>query len=84
MGLGLQAEGVLGIRDCGMWNRAALGKYVWKIAKKEDSLWVKWVHVVYIKEQDWWNYSPKRSAGWAWRRLCAFKDQLKEGFEQNS
>ncbi|XP_021756626.1 uncharacterized protein LOC110721745 [Chenopodium quinoa] len=57
-----KAEGGLGIRDCGMWNGAALGKYVWKIAKKEDSLWVKWVHAVYIKEQDWWTYSPKRSA----------------------
>ncbi|XP_021739498.1 uncharacterized protein LOC110705886 [Chenopodium quinoa] len=79
-----KAEGGLGVRDCGMWNRAALGKYVWKIAKKEDSLWVKWVRVVYIKGQDWWTYSPKRSAGWAWRRLCAVKDQLKEGFEQNN
>ncbi|XP_021721522.1 uncharacterized protein LOC110689101 [Chenopodium quinoa] len=81
-----KAEGGLGIRDCGMWNRAALGKYVWKIAKKEDSLWVKWVHALYIniKDQEWWNYSPKRSAGWAWRRLYAVKDQLKEGFEKNS
>ncbi|XP_021715612.1 uncharacterized protein LOC110683526 [Chenopodium quinoa] len=75
-----KAEGGLGIRDCRTWNRATLGK----IAKKEDSLWVKWVHDVYIKDQEWWNYSPKRYAGWAWRRLCEVKDQLKEGFEQNN
>ncbi|XP_021764016.1 uncharacterized protein LOC110728682 [Chenopodium quinoa] len=58
--------GGLGIRDCNRWNKGALGKYVWKIAKKEDSLWA---------------YSPNRSDGWAWRRLCSVKTDLQQGFE---
>lgn len=44
--------GGLGIRDCLTWNTAAIGKYVWQLAKKEDTLWIKWVHHVYIKEEN--------------------------------
>ncbi|XP_021750452.1 uncharacterized protein LOC110716128 [Chenopodium quinoa] len=55
--------GGLGMRDCTSWNTVALGKYVWKVAMKEDSMWVRWVHAVYIKEGYWWEYKPKKSAG---------------------
>ncbi|XP_021750880.1 uncharacterized protein LOC110716560 [Chenopodium quinoa] len=78
-----KAVGGLGIRDIGLWNKAALGRYIWKIALKQDSLWVMWVHSVYIKEDDWWTYTPKKSAGWAWKKLCAIKEDLKAGFSQN-
>ncbi|XP_021750414.1 uncharacterized protein LOC110716088 [Chenopodium quinoa] len=53
------------------------------ISKKEDSLWVKWVHSVYIKHADWWTYTPKRCDGWAWKRVCAVKEELKTGFLNN-
>ncbi|XP_021739496.1 uncharacterized protein LOC110705884 [Chenopodium quinoa] len=76
--------GGLGIRGCLAWNRAALGSYVWKIAKKTDSLWVKWVHAVYIKDQDWWDYVPKKDAGWGCKLLCKVKDELKDGFMSNN
>ncbi|XP_021770732.1 uncharacterized protein LOC110734914 [Chenopodium quinoa] len=72
--------GGLGIRDCELWNKAALGKYIWQISKKKDSLWVKWVHNVYIKTQDWWTYSSKKADGWAWKKICRIKDELEEGF----
>ncbi|XP_021724320.1 uncharacterized protein LOC110691690 [Chenopodium quinoa] len=72
--------GGLSIRNCSLWNKAALGKYVWKIAKKEDSLWVRWVHSVYLKDQNWWTYKPKATAGWAWKKLCKIKDEMHSGF----
>ncbi|XP_021724874.1 uncharacterized protein LOC110692183 [Chenopodium quinoa] len=72
--------GGLGMRDCERWNKAALGKYVWQIAKEKDSLWVKWAHDVYIKSQDWWSYSPKKADGWAWKKICKIKEELKMGF----
>lgn len=40
----------LGVRDCQRWNVAAIGKYIWQIAQKEDLLWIKWVHSVYIRD----------------------------------
>ncbi|XP_021735642.1 uncharacterized protein LOC110702242 [Chenopodium quinoa] len=42
-------EGGLGVQDCITWNIAAMGKYVWDIANKNDSLWLRWVNHHYIK-----------------------------------
>lgn len=39
----------LGLRYGLVWNQAAVTKYVWNIANKADSLWVKWVDHLYIK-----------------------------------
>ncbi|XP_021771499.1 uncharacterized protein LOC110735620 [Chenopodium quinoa] len=70
----------MGIRDCERWNKAALGKYVWKVAAKEDSLWVRWVHSVYLKGKEWWAYKPKKYDGIGWKKICNIKDELKSGF----
>ncbi|KAL2904355.1 hypothetical protein RDABS01_003065 [Bienertia sinuspersici] len=53
-----KTKGGLGIRDLYLWNMLAVGKLVWQIEEKKDSLWVKWVHSIYIKGQDWWDYKP--------------------------
>lgn len=45
--------GGLGIRDVSLWNDLVVGKIIWQIAEKKDSLWVRWVHAVYLKEKDW-------------------------------
>ncbi|XP_074301598.1 uncharacterized protein LOC141633000 [Silene latifolia] len=73
-------EGGLGIIDLRRWNRAALGKYIWWISHKKDHLWVKWVHSIYIKNSDWMSYTPKPYSSWSWRKICAVKDLLQEGF----
>ncbi|XP_074265930.1 uncharacterized protein LOC141588384 [Silene latifolia] len=65
--------GGLGIDNCHMRNIAMLGKYIWWVASKKDCLWVKWVHHVYIKQADWWLYTPSISTSWTWRQLCKGK-----------
>ncbi|XP_060972466.1 uncharacterized protein LOC133038361 [Cannabis sativa] len=50
-----KAAGALGFRNVHHWNVAALGRYVWDIASKKDCLFVKWIHNMYLKEQDWWS-----------------------------
>uniref|UniRef100_A0A803P1Z5 Uncharacterized protein n=1 Tax=Cannabis sativa TaxID=3483 RepID=A0A803P1Z5_CANSA len=37
-----KSSGGLGFRCIADWNKAALYKYVWATAKKEDNIWVKW------------------------------------------
>lgn len=59
-------------------NIASLGKYVWAIASKQDSVRIKWVHSVYLKEEDWWYYAPNIGASWYWKRICNVKEQLKQ------
>ncbi|XP_062086445.1 uncharacterized protein LOC133792554 [Humulus lupulus] len=73
-------KGGLGFIDIGMWNICALGKNVWAIAKKEDNIWVKWVHSVYIKETDWWDYTAPLNSSWYWKRVVKTKNELKEIF----
>lgn len=51
-------EGGLGIRDCDKWNKAAIGKIMWDVASKTDSLWVKWINHTYLKDQDWKIHQP--------------------------
>ncbi|XP_057248199.1 uncharacterized protein LOC130590186 [Beta vulgaris subsp. vulgaris] len=41
----------------------------WQIAQKQDLLWIKWIHSVYLHDGDWWEYeAPKMQAGYG--RLC--------------
>ncbi|XP_048502988.1 uncharacterized protein LOC125498759 [Beta vulgaris subsp. vulgaris] len=62
-------NGGLGLRDCVVWNYAAVGKYVWQ---------------VYIKERDWWSYNPPHSASWGWRNICKVKEMMKAGYDSDS
>ncbi|XP_048491587.1 uncharacterized protein LOC125492891 [Beta vulgaris subsp. vulgaris] len=69
-------HGVLGVRNILLWNQAAVAKHVWAISHKKDSLWVKWVHSVYINEANWEGYQPPTNASWVWKCICHIKDQL--------
>uniref|UniRef100_A0A803QPF3 Reverse transcriptase zinc-binding domain-containing protein n=1 Tax=Cannabis sativa TaxID=3483 RepID=A0A803QPF3_CANSA len=69
-------EGGLGLRNTMLWNEAALGKYVWAVATKPDNLWVKWVHHVYIKSSNWWDYQTN-DGSWYWRQVVKLKEKHK-------
>ncbi|VFQ73367.1 unnamed protein product [Cuscuta campestris] len=45
-------EGGLGLRDSYTWNQAFLVKNLWNIASRKDTLWVKWVHSVYLRGRE--------------------------------
>ncbi|XP_074305794.1 uncharacterized protein LOC141641015 [Silene latifolia] len=74
--------GGLGIVNGKNWNLAMLGKYVWWLAEKTDHLWIRWVNHMYIKGQNWLDYSPTVSSSWTWRKICQVKDILKPGYCQ--
>ncbi|KAL2942962.1 hypothetical protein RDABS01_031310 [Bienertia sinuspersici] len=69
-------EGGLGVRNILHWNTAAVGKHVWAIARKKDNMWVRWVHSIYIKDQDWNTYKPTQICSWVWKSFCNIKDIL--------
>ena len=64
------------MRDTVLWNIAAMGKYVWEISEKKDNIWVKWVHMVYIKEADWNSLAPKYDSSWYLRKICEVRDKI--------
>lgn len=77
-----KSSGGLGIRDYGAWNKALMGKLIWAIAKKKDSLWVKWVNGRYLRGNSWWSYTPTADTSWHWKKLCKVKDLFKNGRDE--
>ncbi|KAM6551429.1 hypothetical protein CsatB_001237 [Cannabis sativa] len=55
-----------------------MGKYVWEIANKEDTLWLRWVNSVYLHNEDWWAYKLPSQSSWYWKSLVRLNDQMKE------
>ncbi|XP_074300904.1 uncharacterized protein LOC141632241 [Silene latifolia] len=77
-----KSEGGLGIRNSYHWNVATIGKLVWWIYSKPDSLWVKWVHQVYIKSSSWSEHIPKCHMSGNWKAICKTRDLLLNGYSQ--
>ena len=71
-------SGGLGIRDVYEWNKAAVGKYIWAIARKKDTLFVKWINSVYLEGKEWWDYELPADSSWVWRKLVNLKNSFKE------
>ncbi|XP_022895471.1 uncharacterized protein LOC111409689 [Olea europaea var. sylvestris] len=48
-------EGGLGLKDLKSWNLALLSKSLWNIQHKKDTLWIRWVHQVYLQGTCIWD-----------------------------
>ena len=68
----------LGIRYMQIWNLAAVGKITWHISTMQDSLWVKWVHEVYMKGGRWDLLNASITASWVLKKLCGVKETLRD------
>ncbi|KAL3507255.1 hypothetical protein ACH5RR_032637 [Cinchona calisaya] len=44
-------------------------KHNWNIFKKNDSLWIVWVHVIKLKNQSFWAVKTPIDCSWFWRKL---------------
>ena len=56
---------------------------MWQVSQKEDLLWIKWIHYVYIKQQDWWGYSAPATASWGWKAICKAKENFEQAYNNN-
>ncbi|KAL2933222.1 LINE-1 retrotransposable element ORF2 protein [Bienertia sinuspersici] len=70
-------KGGLGFKQLQTWNIANMGRHVWAIATKQDNLWIRWVHAVYLKGKNWWDYEPQVDSSWYWKKVCETKRYLK-------
>uniref|UniRef100_A0A803NHH4 Reverse transcriptase domain-containing protein n=1 Tax=Cannabis sativa TaxID=3483 RepID=A0A803NHH4_CANSA len=71
-----KTAGGIGLKKVREWNQDAMIKYIWAVAKKEENLWVKWIHIVYIKEENCYSYNVPTQGSWYWRQLVALKNQI--------
>lgn len=51
-----KTEGGLGLRDCKLWNSAMLMKTLWNIYANKGTLWIKWIHEVYLRGRNFWEW----------------------------
>uniref|UniRef100_A0A803Q327 Reverse transcriptase zinc-binding domain-containing protein n=1 Tax=Cannabis sativa TaxID=3483 RepID=A0A803Q327_CANSA len=59
-----KTAGGLGFRKIHEWNQAAMGKYIFAIAQKQDNLWLKWINSVYLKEHELLSYKAPPQSSW--------------------
>lgn len=38
---------------------------------------------MYLKDQEFWQYSPPSDCSWAWKKINSVKRKLKDGYAQN-
>ncbi|XP_059294598.1 uncharacterized protein LOC132047591 [Lycium ferocissimum] len=68
--------GGLNLTNLQLWNRAALAKHFWDITNKKDKLWVKWMHMFYIKNQMFYDCPSPKQASWMIRKVMDAKSIL--------
>ncbi|KAL8530201.1 hypothetical protein ACS0TY_007312 [Phlomoides rotata] len=76
-------EGGLGIREMGVFNRALLGKWVWRVFTEENRLWVRILKSKYGGFDDWDDRGRSRrvrktGSSW-WLDLCEIYRGSNEG-----
>lgn len=71
-----KSAGGLGFRSLARWNMVMIGKQAWHVAMKSDNLWVKWIHSMYIQDQNWEDYEAPTTASWEVKTICRVKRQI--------
>ncbi|XP_058727182.1 uncharacterized protein LOC131598616 [Vicia villosa] len=71
-------QGGMNIINMGIWNQVALLKCLWNIAMKLDNLWVKWVHLYYLKRNNIWTASTPTTCTWIMRAIFERRSDAQE------
>ncbi|GFS38150.1 DHHC-type zinc finger family protein [Actinidia rufa] len=69
-------EGGLGIRNSKAWNKNLLSKTMWDIQAKKDTLWVHWVHQIYMKHANFWEYQIKHDDFPLIKQVIALREEI--------
>lgn len=78
-------NGGLNIKSCKKWNVASVGILIWQLTKKEDTLWIRWVHGLYMRgDQNIWDHKPPAGCSWYWRKLNSVKAEMKDWFNSTT
>lgn len=71
-------QGGLGIKSLKMWNKALISKHIWNIiVNKQDSLWVRWIHMYKLKGISFWEVKEGSNPTWSWRKLLSLRSCLR-------
>ena len=75
-------QGGLNIKGCGKWNVASDGELIRQLVMSKESLWVKWVHDIYIKTDTIWTHKTPVDSSWYWRKINSLKNMMQYWYTQ--
>ena len=52
------------------------------IKKKKDSLWLKWIHHLYLKGGSVWEHEAPSYSSWTWRKLVSIMKEAKDAVQR--
>ncbi|GFY96655.1 hypothetical protein Acr_11g0009610 [Actinidia rufa] len=58
------------------WNKALLSKTLWDIQAKKETLWVQWVHQIYMNRGSLWDYQNKHEDSPPLKQVIALRDEI--------
>lgn len=73
-----RCEGELGVKQLKQWNKAAIGKNLWKICRGDNTLWTQWIHQTYIKDGSIWEIGIPHDCSWSLRKLLQTRVLFKQ------
>ncbi|GJT94434.1 RNA-directed DNA polymerase, eukaryota, reverse transcriptase zinc-binding domain protein [Tanacetum coccineum] len=74
-----KSQGGLGIKRLGPWNETLLCKHLWNLITKKESLWVKWVYIVRLKEKSIWNVEIDENDSGTWKkRIINLREKVRK------
>ncbi|GJZ15925.1 hypothetical protein Tco_0551602 [Tanacetum coccineum] len=70
-------QGGLGLKPLRKWNEVLLITQIWKIIENKESLWVKWVNTVKLKNKSFWEIDGNSTDSWGWKNMLKIRDKIK-------
>ena len=49
-------------------------KHLWNVASRKESLWVKWINVIKLKNMSVWDITIDPKDSWGWKCLLNLRD----------
>lgn len=71
-----QQAGGLNIVNIKLWNRAPICKHLWRLNMRKETLWIKWVHGYYIKQQDLLTMNIPVQISWMMKKILGIRSHL--------
>lgn len=71
-----KCHGGLDIINFSLWNVTTMVKCLWNLCRKADNLWVKWIHMFYIKGRDILQLDSKTTWSWIFKNIMTQRELI--------
>lgn len=58
------------------WSKANLMKMLWNLWRKSYSLWIKWIHCYYVKNEDVMTIPIRNSCSWILKSILMMRQEV--------